>query len=76
MSGEYPIVRIMLGGDSLASLFADAMLERGIYVIGFSYPVFPKGKARIRTQTSIAHTGEVLDRAMNAFIEVRDSLGI
>ena len=74
--GEHPIVPIMLGDASLASLFADAMLERGIYVIGFSYPVVPKGKARIRTQISAAHTREELDRAVNAFIEVRDSLGI
>lgn len=74
--GEHPIVPIMLGDASLASRFADAMLERGIYVIGFSYPVVPKGKARIRTQISAAHTGEELDRAVNAFIEVRDSLGI
>ena len=74
--GEHPIVPIMLGDASLASRFADAMLERGIYVLGFSYPVVPKGKARIRTQISAAHTGEELDRAVNAFIEVRDSLGI
>ena len=74
--GEHPIVPIMLGDASLASRFADAMLERGIYVIGFSYPVVPKGKARIRTQISAAHTREELDRAVNAFIEVRESLGI
>jgi len=74
--GEHPIVPIMLGDASLASRFADATLERGIYVIGFSYPVVPKGKARIRTQISAAHTREELDRAVNAFIEVRDSLGI
>ena len=74
--GEHPIVPIMLGDASLASRFADAMLERGIYVIGFSYPVVPKGKARIRTQISAAHTREELDRAVNAFLEVRDSLGI
>ena len=74
--GEHPIVPIMLGDASLASRFADAMLERGIFVIGFSYPVVPKGKARIRTQISTAHTREELDRAVNAFIEVRDSLGI
>ena len=74
--GEHPIVRNTLGGASLASRFADAMLERGIYVIGFSYPVVAKGKARIRTQISAPHTREELDRAVNAFIEVRDSLGI
>lgn len=74
--GEHPIVPIMLGDASLASRFADAMLERGIFVIGFSYPVVPKGKARIRTQISTAHTREELDRAVFAFIEVRESLGI
>ena len=66
----------MLGDASLASRFADAMLERGIFVIGFSYPVVPKGKARIRTQISTAHTREELDRAVFAFIELRESLGI
>ena len=74
--GEHPIVPIMLGDASLASRFADAMLERGIYVIGFSYPVVPKGKARIRTQISAAHTREELDKAVFAFIEVKESLGI
>jgi glycine C-acetyltransferase len=74
--GQHPIVPIMLGDASLAAKFADAMLERGIYVIGFSYPVVPQGKARIRTQISAAHTREDLDRAVRAFVETKESLGI
>jgi glycine C-acetyltransferase len=61
----------MLGDAALASKFADAMLERGVYVIGFSYPVVPQGKARIRTQISAAHTREDLERAVKAFVEVK-----
>lgn len=68
--GEHPIVPIMLGDARLASEFADAMLERGIYVIGFSYPVVPKGQARIRVQLSAGHTLEHIDRAVDAFIAV------
>ncbi|MTV78276.1 aminotransferase class I/II-fold pyridoxal phosphate-dependent enzyme, partial [Streptococcus pneumoniae] len=59
--GEHPIVPVMLGDAALASKFADAMLERGVYVIGFSFPVVPQGKARIRTQISAAHTREDLE---------------
>jgi glycine C-acetyltransferase len=66
----------MLGDAALASKFADAMLERGVYVIGFSFPVVPQGKARIRTQISAAHTREDLERAVNAFTEVKHQLGI
>ena len=55
---------------------ADAMLERGIYVIGFSYPVVPKGQARIRVQLSAAHTPEHIERAVGAFTEVGRSLGV
>ena len=69
--GEHPIVPVMLGDAALASKFADAMLERGVYVIGFSYPVVPQGKARIRTQISAAHTREDLERAVKAFVEVK-----
>ncbi len=75
-SGEHPIVPIMLGDAALASKFADAMLERGVYVIGFSYPVVPQGKARIRTQISAAHTREDLERAVKAFVEVKHQLGV
>ncbi len=74
--GEHPIVPIMLGEASLASRFADAMLERGIYVVGFSFPVVPEGKARIRTQISAAHTRVELDKAVSAFVETKAALGI
>jgi len=60
----------MLGEADLATRMADALLEEGIYVIGFSYPVVPKGKARIRTQMSAAHTAEQIDRAVAAFAKV------
>lgn len=72
--GEHPIVPIMLGDAALASRFADAMLERGVYVIGFSYPVVPQGKARIRTQISAAHTEQELQRAVEAFVAVKQKL--
>lgn len=71
--GEHPIVPIMLGDAALAARMADAMLERGVYVIGFSYPVVPKGQARIRTQISAAHEREDLEFAIQAFAEVRKS---
>ncbi len=74
--GEHPIVPVMLGEAALAARFADAMLERGVYVIGFSYPVVPQGKARIRTQISAAHTRDDLDRAVKAFVEVKQQLGL
>jgi glycine C-acetyltransferase len=74
--GEHPIVPVMLGDAALASKFADAMLERGVYVIGFSYPVVPQGKARIRTQISAAHTREDLEKAVKAFTEVKRQLGL
>jgi glycine C-acetyltransferase len=74
--GEHPIVPVMLGDAALASKFADAMLERGVYVIGFSYPVVPQGKARIRTQISAAHTREDLEKAVKAFVEVKQLLGL
>jgi glycine C-acetyltransferase len=74
--GEHPIVPVMLGDAALAAKFAAAMLERGVYVVGFSYPVVPQGKARIRTQISAAHATEDLDRAAEAFIAVRKELGL
>jgi glycine C-acetyltransferase len=74
--GEHPIVPVMLGDAALAGKFADAMLERGVYVIGFSYPVVPQGKARIRTQISAAHKQEDLEMAVKAFIEVKRQLGV
>jgi glycine C-acetyltransferase len=74
--GEHPIVPIMLGDAVLANKMADRLLERGIYVIGFSYPVVPQGKARIRVQLSAAHTQEDLEFAVNQFSAVKQELGI
>jgi glycine C-acetyltransferase len=74
--GSHPIIPVMLGDAALATRFADAMLKRGVYVIGFSYPVVPQGKARIRTQISAAHTLEDLDHAVKAFVAVGRELGI
>jgi glycine C-acetyltransferase len=76
LPGTHPIVPVMLGEAALATKFADAMLERGVYVIGFSYPVVPKGKARIRTQISAAHSPEDLQNAINAFAQVKTELGV
>ena len=74
--GDHPIVPVMLYDAPLAQKMADALLEEGIYVIGFFYPVVPKGEARIRTQISAAHTREHLDRAVDAFTRVGRSLGV
>jgi glycine C-acetyltransferase len=68
--GPTPILPVMLGDAAFATRMADALLQRGIYVIGFSYPVVPQGQARIRIQVSAAHTDEQLDRAIAAFREV------
>ena len=75
LPGTHPIVPIMLGDAALATRFADAMLARGVYVIGFSYPVVPEGKARIRAQVSAAHSREDLEFAVRAFVEVNRDLG-
>jgi glycine C-acetyltransferase len=72
--GEHPIVPIMLGDAQLASRFADAMLDHGVYVVGFSFPVVPAGRARIRTQMSAAHTTTDLEHAIAAFIAVNQQL--
>ncbi|MBV2181348.1 MAG: glycine C-acetyltransferase [Castellaniella sp.] len=74
--GHHPIIPVMLGEASLAGRMADALLALGIYVIGFSYPVVPKGRARIRTQMSAAHTPEDIDRAVDAFARVGRDLGV
>jgi glycine C-acetyltransferase len=74
--GDHPIMPVMLGDAALAGRMADALLQRGIYVIGFSYPVVPQGQARIRIQMSAAHTDEQIDRALAAFTEVGRDLGI
>ncbi|MBX3245956.1 MAG: glycine C-acetyltransferase [Myxococcales bacterium] len=76
LPGEHPIIPVMLGDAKLASEMADRLLAKGIYVIGFSFPVVPKGQARIRTQMSAAHTREHLDRAVAAFTEVGRALGV
>ncbi len=74
--GNHPILPVMLGDAALATRMADKLLERGIYVIGFSYPVVPQGQARIRIQISAAHTPEQIDRAIAAFTEVGRELGV
>jgi glycine C-acetyltransferase len=74
--GQHPILPVMLGDATLAGRMADRLLERGIYVIGFSYPVVPQGQARIRIQVSAAHTPEQLERAGRAFTEVGRELGV
>ena len=74
VDGESAIVPVMLYDAKLAQRMADLLLEEGIYVIGFFYPVVPKGKARIRVQLSAAHTKEHLDRAIQAFIKVKNTL--
>jgi glycine C-acetyltransferase len=74
--GEHPIVPIMLGDAALAKKMADRMLEKGVYVIGFSYPVVPQGKARIRVQVSAAHSRADLQFALDAFTAVRSDLGL
>ena len=74
--GDHPIVPIMLYDERLAHDLAARLLEKGVYVIGFSYPVVPKGKARIRVQLSAAHTTEHIDRAVAAFTEAGRELGV
>ena len=74
--GEHPIAPVMIGDAALAARFAERLLEHGVYVIGFSYPVVPMGKARIRTQMCAGHTLEQLDRAIGAFVSVGRELGI
>jgi len=74
--GEHPIAPVMLGDAALAARFAERLLDRGVYVIGFSYPVVPMGKARIRTQMSAGHDRNQLDRAIEAFIAVGRELGV
>ena len=76
LPGEHPIVPIMIGDAATAVKFADAMLQRGVYVIGFCYPVVPQGKARIRTQISAGHSRDDLTFAIDAFTAVRDELGV
>ena len=76
LPGTHPIVPVMLGDAARASRFADAILKKGVYVIGFSYPVVPQGKARIRTQISAAHSQADLEQAIEAFKKVKMELGL
>jgi len=76
LPGEHPIVPVMLGDAALATRMADLLLQKGVYVIGFSYPVVPQGKARIRVQVSAAHTPEELEFAVEKFAESKKELGI
>lgn len=73
--GEHPIVPVMLYDEKTAVEYAEKMVEKGVYVVAFSYPVVPKGKARIRTQLSAAHTKEDIDFLVQAFISVREEIG-
>jgi len=74
--GGHPIIPVMLGDATIAATMAQRLLERGFYLVGFSFPVVPKGKARIRTQMSAAHTPEHIDRAVAAFSAVGRELGV
>jgi glycine C-acetyltransferase len=76
VSGEHPIIPVMLGEATLAAAMAEALLKEGVYVVGFSYPVVPEGQARIRVQMSAAHTRAQLEQAVAAFATVGRSLGV
>ncbi len=76
LKGEHPIIPVMLSDAQLAQDMADKLLDEGVYVIGFFYPVVPKGQARIRTQMSAGHTFEQIDRAITAFTKVGKELGV
>jgi glycine C-acetyltransferase len=76
LPGEHPIIPVMLGDAKLAQQMAANLLDRGVYVIGFSFPVVPRGAARIRTQMSAAHTFDHIDRAIEAFTAVGQELGV
>ena len=76
LPGEHPIIPVMLGDAALSQKMANRLMEEGVYVIGFFFPVVPKGKARIRTQMSAAHTPEQIDRAIAAFTKVGKELGV
>jgi glycine C-acetyltransferase len=76
LPGKHPIVPLMIGDAKKARAMADLLLDEGVYVTSFSYPVVPQGQARIRTQLSAAHTPDQLDAAAKAFVEVGTHLGI
>ena len=73
---DHPITPVMLGDAALSQVFSEKLLQRGVYAVGFYYPVVPKDTARIRTQISAGHTRDQLDRAVDAFVAVKDELGI
>ena len=74
--GTHPCVPVMLYDEKIAAEFARRMVEKGVYAVAFSYPVVPKGKARIRTQVCAAHSKEDLDFAVDCFIKVREEMGL
>lgn len=76
LDGEHPIIPVMIGDAALATKMSNELLKRGIYAVGFSFPVVPKGEARIRTQMSAAHSRQDLEKAVNAFTEVGKELGL
>ena len=76
LPGEHPLVPVMLYDPKTAHEFARRMLDKGVYVVAFCYPVVPKGKDRIRTQISAGHTREDLDLAVRAFGEVKQEMGL
>jgi glycine C-acetyltransferase len=76
LPGEHPIIPVMLGDAALAQSMANALLDEGVYVIGFFFPVVPKGEARIRTQMSAGHSAADLDFAIAAFEKVGRALGV
>ena len=75
LPGEHPIIPVMLPGEAMAAEMAERLLQKGVYVVGFSYPVVPKGKARIRVQVSAAHSREDLEFAIRQFAAVREEFG-
>jgi len=76
LPGEHPIIPVMIGDAALATQMSDQLLQRGIYAVGFSFPVVPKGEARIRTQMSAAHSRDDLEKAAAAFVDVGQALGV
>ena len=76
LPGDHPIVPVMIGDAALAGRMAATMLEKGVYVVGFSYPVVPQGKARIRCQVSAAHSRDELERAVKAFVATRREVAV
>ena len=75
-AGSHPIVPIMIGDEKKTMVMADALNARDIFVVGFSYPVVPRGQARIRVQLSAAHSSEQIDRAVESFVTVGREVGL